>query len=176
MSATLRLRVLEGALKHVPSLGWTTAALMAAVADAGLSVASVGMFPRGPVELVEHFITTCNSRLARDVQGAPFTEYEHGVFFSPTLSVFHVHRSFLFFPGLLWQVARRNKSSAYCHQTPIGNAGALYLIMASGMVFSTFHRLCSIDVSATEHSYLHRPWHLGHYPPIYLQRSKILAS
>ena len=76
VSLTLRLRVLDGALKHVPLVGWTTAALTNAVTDLGLSVASVGMFPRGPVELVEHFITTCNTRLVRDLQSAPFVECE----------------------------------------------------------------------------------------------------
>jgi hypothetical protein len=59
----VRSAVLAAALKHVARLGWTNAALAAGVADRGLSAASVGMFARGPVELVEHFIESCNARL-----------------------------------------------------------------------------------------------------------------
>lgn len=61
--ASVRSAVLAAALTHVARLGWTNAALAAGVADRGLSAASVGMFARGPVELVEHFIESCNARL-----------------------------------------------------------------------------------------------------------------
>ncbi len=61
--SSVRSAVLAAALKHVARLGWTNAALAAGVADLGLSAASVGMFARGPVELVEHFIESCNARL-----------------------------------------------------------------------------------------------------------------
>jgi hypothetical protein len=39
-------------LFQVPTCGWTTSALQAAVAEAGLSAASIGMFPRGAYDLV----------------------------------------------------------------------------------------------------------------------------
>lgn len=55
--------ILSAALEHVQTLGWSSDALARGCSDLGLSVASVGMFPRGGGELVEHFLIQCNEEL-----------------------------------------------------------------------------------------------------------------
>eukprot|EP00271_Cylindrocystis_brebissonii_P019733 TRINITY_DN6180_c0_g1_i1.p1 TRINITY_DN6180_c0_g1~~TRINITY_DN6180_c0_g1_i1.p1 ORF type:complete len:331 (-),score=44.35 TRINITY_DN6180_c0_g1_i1:497-1489(-) len=62
-----RLRILEGALDHVNRLGWSEAALAEAAAEAGLSPAVVGMFPRKEAELVEFFMDSCLSRTKEEL-------------------------------------------------------------------------------------------------------------
>lgn len=58
-----RLRLLQAALPLVPSLGWTEDALRGGASALGLSPAAVGLLPRGPVELVEHFAAECDRSL-----------------------------------------------------------------------------------------------------------------
>lgn len=64
----LQQQLLQDALKHVKQHGWTRASLEAAAADLQLSPAAVGMFPRGPSHLVEHFIAQQNALLERELQ------------------------------------------------------------------------------------------------------------
>lgn len=64
----LQQQLLQDALKHVKQHGWTRASLEAAAADLQLSPAAVGMFPRGPSQLVEHFIAQQNAQLERELQ------------------------------------------------------------------------------------------------------------
>lgn len=66
----LKQQLLEHALSHVKRLGWTCSSIAAAAADMQLSPAAVGMFPRGPSELVEHFITQQNAELEKELQAA----------------------------------------------------------------------------------------------------------
>ena len=65
--ATQRARLLEAALQFVPEKGWTIDALSAGAVSCGLSPAAHGMLPRGPVELVEHFVSSCDEALAKEM-------------------------------------------------------------------------------------------------------------
>jgi hypothetical protein len=71
----LRDQILAAALSHVAQHGWTQTALNHAVAQLGLSPAAVGLVTRGPAELVEYFIESCNRQLVADLAQASFTEY-----------------------------------------------------------------------------------------------------
>lgn len=66
----LQQQLLAHALQHVKSLGWSRASLAAAAADMQLSSASVGMFPRGASQLVEHFISQQNAELSRELEAS----------------------------------------------------------------------------------------------------------
>lgn len=68
--AQLQQHLLDSALQHVKRLGWTRSSLDAAAAELQLSPAVVGMFPRGPSQLVEHFIAQQNAELDRELQAA----------------------------------------------------------------------------------------------------------
>ncbi|RLN86795.1 hypothetical protein BBJ28_00008584 [Nothophytophthora sp. Chile5] len=52
-------RILKTALAHVPELGWTIEALAAGATDLGYPSVAHGMFPRGAIELVDHFMDLC---------------------------------------------------------------------------------------------------------------------
>ncbi|GAQ81879.1 hypothetical protein KFL_000930250 [Klebsormidium nitens] len=71
-----RDEILEAALNHVVTLGWSDAALAAGARDIGLSPAAAGVFGRGGVELLEFFIDECNKKLAKTVEeeGSAFSE------------------------------------------------------------------------------------------------------
>lgn len=64
----LRTRILDAALAEVPTLGWTTDALMAGAAAQLLSPMAHGLLPRGPIELVEHFSASCDAQLANEMR------------------------------------------------------------------------------------------------------------
>jgi len=64
LSTSTRTELLRGALEHVPRHGWSDAALVASASHRSLSPAVVGLCPRGPVELVEHFVEQSNRELA----------------------------------------------------------------------------------------------------------------
>jgi hypothetical protein len=64
----LQQQLLQDALQHVKQHGWTRASLAAAAADLQLSPAAVGMFPRGPSQLVEHYIAQQNAQLEQELQ------------------------------------------------------------------------------------------------------------
>ncbi|ELR21024.1 coenzyme Q9, putative [Acanthamoeba castellanii str. Neff] len=52
---------------QVAKYGWTVEALSLAAAEQGLSNLAHGLFRRGPVELVEHFIAKCNARMLEEL-------------------------------------------------------------------------------------------------------------
>src|SRR4051812_22529427 len=54
-----RLALLNAAIKHVPSHGFTTDSLRTAAAELGYSPSVVGMFSRGAVELVVRCVCSC---------------------------------------------------------------------------------------------------------------------
>lgn len=60
----LRHRLLRASLEHVPTHGWTNAAIVAGAGDIGLSPAVSGILPRGEGDLVAFFVDRCNGRLA----------------------------------------------------------------------------------------------------------------
>lgn len=66
----LQQQILDRAITHVKSLGWSRASLAAALKDLQLSPASVGIFKRGPSQLVEHFIAQQNTVLEKELQAA----------------------------------------------------------------------------------------------------------
>ena len=63
-----RDRLLDAALHHVKQHGWTSAALVAAARDLGLSPAVTGIVPRREAELVEFFIAQSNKKLVEAMQ------------------------------------------------------------------------------------------------------------
>ena len=65
---SMKERIADVALQHVSSCGWNQKALERATLDLGISAAAAGIFPRGPVELVEYFVDRCNRQLAEDLQ------------------------------------------------------------------------------------------------------------
>ncbi|PNH05981.1 Ubiquinone biosynthesis protein COQ9, mitochondrial [Tetrabaena socialis] len=58
----LRQALLAQAMQHVASRGWSTAALVVAARELGMSPSVVGLLPRGEAELVEHYMSQCNAR------------------------------------------------------------------------------------------------------------------
>lgn len=60
----IKVAILEAALAHVHAEGWSTHALSQGALDAGYSAATHGLFPRGPVELADHFVNESNLRLS----------------------------------------------------------------------------------------------------------------
>ncbi|KAI6682068.1 hypothetical protein NL676_035949 [Syzygium grande] len=56
-------RVLRASLRHVKTLGWSEAAMIAGARDVGLSPSIVGSFPRKGAALVEYFMDDCLQRL-----------------------------------------------------------------------------------------------------------------
>lgn len=66
-SDAVRTQVLDAALAQVAKYGWTVEALSLAAAEQGLSNLAHGLFRRGPVELVEHFIAKCNARMLEEL-------------------------------------------------------------------------------------------------------------
>lgn len=59
----VRCRILDAALTHVVSLGWSREAIMAGAEQCGYPGVAHGMFPNGGAELVHHFYTKCNNQL-----------------------------------------------------------------------------------------------------------------
>mmetsp|Transcript_17894 Transcript_17894/g.21430 ORF Transcript_17894/g.21430 Transcript_17894/m.21430 type:complete len:360 (+) Transcript_17894:90-1169(+) len=55
--------LLDAALTHVATTGWSMETLRAGATDRGLSPAAVGMIPRGEAALVLHFEEKCNKQL-----------------------------------------------------------------------------------------------------------------
>ncbi len=69
--AQQRAAVLDSALRHVPELGWSEEALLKALSEHGLSPASIGLFPHGAADLVEHFVATANASAIAQLQERP---------------------------------------------------------------------------------------------------------
>ncbi|XP_042868289.1 ubiquinone biosynthesis protein COQ9, mitochondrial-like [Penaeus japonicus] len=59
----LRAEILNAAMPFVYSHGWSQEAIAQGAETLGYSGMAHGMFPKGGVELVNHFYTTCNNRL-----------------------------------------------------------------------------------------------------------------
>jgi len=56
----LHVNILESSLQKVKTFGWTVEALSTGAEENGLPGIAHGMFPDGPVELVNYFIEKCN--------------------------------------------------------------------------------------------------------------------
>jgi len=63
----MKRQILGSALEFVPEHGWTDLALQKGAEAQGLSSAIEGLFPRGPGDLVLHFIEECNGKLAEQL-------------------------------------------------------------------------------------------------------------
>ncbi|XP_020759469.2 ubiquinone biosynthesis protein COQ9, mitochondrial [Odocoileus virginianus] len=61
----LQHRILTAALEFVPAHGWTAEAIAEGAQSLGLSSAAASMFGNDGSELILHFVTQCNARLAR---------------------------------------------------------------------------------------------------------------
>jgi ubiquinone biosynthesis protein COQ9 len=83
-SRNLKRELLDRALSHVASLGWSDVALAQAATDLGLTPMSSTMISRGAVELVEHFLgkkreqvsKTMSELLSTPPPGPPLTQSE----------------------------------------------------------------------------------------------------
>lgn len=60
--------ILQAALLHVPTLGWTEEAIAAGAQELKYASAVTGLFPRGAVELVEFFVQKANSDLSKKLR------------------------------------------------------------------------------------------------------------
>ncbi|KAG7400881.1 Ubiquinone biosynthesis protein coq9, mitochondrial [Phytophthora boehmeriae] len=56
-------RILDKALNHVPTHGWTIEALAAGATDLGYPSVAHGMFPHGAADLVTYFMDSCHKKL-----------------------------------------------------------------------------------------------------------------
>ncbi len=66
---------IAAALPHIPELGWTRAALRAAVRDLGLPPEDAALlFPSGPADLVEAFADWADRRMAGDADALNLAE------------------------------------------------------------------------------------------------------
>lgn len=63
--------VLQNALKHVDTQGWSLEALASGARDAGYPSVAHGMFPRGPIELVDHFMQDSNKAMVQALSEIP---------------------------------------------------------------------------------------------------------
>lgn len=64
----IRVKILEAALPHVPTLGWTRKAIVQGAEDAGYPSVVHGMFPEGGFDLVSYFNGKCNEELLKMLQ------------------------------------------------------------------------------------------------------------
>eukprot|EP00164_Ancoracysta_twista_P009333 GFYU01013783.1.p1 GENE.GFYU01013783.1~~GFYU01013783.1.p1 ORF type:complete len:273 (-),score=48.48 GFYU01013783.1:322-1140(-) len=71
---TVKNKVLEAALTHVHTLGWSVDALTAGAQDLNLSGMSHGMFDRGEIELVDYFIHTSDQQMSKHFQGQDLSQ------------------------------------------------------------------------------------------------------
>lgn len=62
-SLQVKTKILEAALTFVPTLGWSKSSLSQGAENIGFPSIAHGMFPRGGVEIVEHFNAKCNTEL-----------------------------------------------------------------------------------------------------------------
>ncbi|KAM7345071.1 ubiquinone biosynthesis protein COQ9, mitochondrial [Cochliomyia hominivorax] len=64
----IRVKILEAALRHVPTLGWTRNAIVQGAEEAGYPSVVHGMFPEGGFDLVSYFNGKCNEELLKMLQ------------------------------------------------------------------------------------------------------------
>ena len=60
-------KILDTSLLFVPEYGWSTKSISEACQLLGYTQVTHGLFPKGPVTLVEHFIGKCTGSLAESV-------------------------------------------------------------------------------------------------------------
>uniref|UniRef100_A0A1B0GC63 non-specific serine/threonine protein kinase n=1 Tax=Glossina morsitans morsitans TaxID=37546 RepID=A0A1B0GC63_GLOMM len=70
----IRIKILEAALPHVPTSGWTRETIMLGAEEIGFSGVAHGMFPEGGFALVSYFIGKCNEELLTQMK----TETDNG--------------------------------------------------------------------------------------------------
>ncbi|KAI9583700.1 hypothetical protein GQX74_005448 [Glossina fuscipes] len=70
----IRIKILEAALPHVPTSGWTRETIILGAEEIGFSGVAHGMFPEGGFALVSYFIGKCNEELLTQMK----TETENG--------------------------------------------------------------------------------------------------
>jgi ubiquinone biosynthesis protein COQ9 len=68
-AADVKQRLLDAALRRVPELGWSSAALHMAARDLALAPAVVGLMPNSAADLVQHFLERCNEAVAAELRG-----------------------------------------------------------------------------------------------------------
>lgn len=61
--ASVQTRILEAAMQHVGTLGWSKQALSQGAEAVGYQGIAHGMFPRGGAELIDYFNAQCNKKL-----------------------------------------------------------------------------------------------------------------
>ncbi|KAF0695264.1 Aste57867_13906 [Aphanomyces stellatus] len=70
--------ILTNALRHVQTTGWSVESLGSGARDAGYPSVAHGMFPRGPIELVEYFMDDVQrqvqDKLALETEDLPVTD------------------------------------------------------------------------------------------------------
>lgn len=64
----VRTKILEAALQHVPTLGWTRNAIVQGAEETGFPSVVHGMFPEGGFDLVSYFNGKCNEELLKMLQ------------------------------------------------------------------------------------------------------------
>lgn len=62
-NGSIKIKLLEEAMNHVPNYGWSDVTLQIAATDLGLSFAVLGALPRGPGHLIDFFHAKCNDEL-----------------------------------------------------------------------------------------------------------------
>ena len=67
-------RILDAALTHVPVHGWSLESLVQASQDCGYPPITHGLFPRGPIELVEYFVLSSTHHLKNKVATPEFEQ------------------------------------------------------------------------------------------------------
>uniref|UniRef100_A0A1A9WI49 Ubiquinone biosynthesis protein n=1 Tax=Glossina brevipalpis TaxID=37001 RepID=A0A1A9WI49_9MUSC len=70
----IRMKILEAALPHVPTSGWTRETIMLGAEEMGFPGVAHGMFPEGGFALVSYFIGKCNAELLKQMK----TETDNG--------------------------------------------------------------------------------------------------
>ena len=66
-SNSIESKILDTSLLFVPEYGWSTKSISEACQLLGYTQVTHGLFPKGPVTLVEHFIGKCTGSLAESV-------------------------------------------------------------------------------------------------------------
>lgn len=59
----VKTKILDSALKFVPIHGWSTESIVKGAEELGYPGVAHGMFSEGPIELISHFYSKCNSEL-----------------------------------------------------------------------------------------------------------------
>ena len=79
-AAIMSQKLLNAAMKHVKTHGFTDQAIQAGAVEMGLSAAAAGIVKRGAGSLVEHFVDECDSRLSLKIATHGEQELEDLIF------------------------------------------------------------------------------------------------